>query len=76
MMNENRMAELWTAGQQIGLLILHLGHESYPNASHLSCLSSVQYNLTVQHHGVKYRSFHFTLKFIIYFVQVVRSRTA
>ena len=47
-----------TADQQVEQSILHLGHDSYRNSSHLPMLSPAQYSLTVQNFGPKHRSFH------------------
>ena len=38
---------IWTAGQQVKQLILHLGHDSYQHSSYLPRLSPDRYILTV-----------------------------
>ena len=55
----------WTAGQQAERAILHLGHDSYQNSSHLPRLSPAQHSLTEQNPGLKHHLCHFCTHCII-----------
>ena len=51
--------ERWTLDHKVKQLILHLGHDSYQNSSHLFKLSPAQYSFTPQNSGLNHHPFNF-----------------